>query len=115
MGHQLIRHVRWIDDEAPSATEGNHPVKELSTGHVLITSQNHGFAVLGSEQEIRGAGPGGDARISTTGRSRGFGTEAADLRRAVPSGGRSGRTLLRPLFKQANAVRDNVSRSDPNA
>jgi len=27
---------------------GNHPVKELSTGRVLITSQNHGFAVEGS-------------------------------------------------------------------
>jgi carbamoyl-phosphate synthase small subunit len=24
---------------------GNHPVQDLSTGHVLITSQNHGFAV----------------------------------------------------------------------
>ena len=23
----------------------NHPVKELATGHVSITSQNHGFAV----------------------------------------------------------------------
>ena len=30
---------------------GNHPVKELSTGRVLITSQNHGFAVAGSEGE----------------------------------------------------------------
>jgi carbamoyl-phosphate synthase small subunit len=28
---------------------GNHPVKELSTGRVLITSQNHGFAVGGDE------------------------------------------------------------------
>ncbi len=28
---------------------GNQPVKELSTGKVLITSQNHGFAVAGSE------------------------------------------------------------------
>ena len=26
---------------------GNHPVKDLATGRVLITSQNHGFAVLG--------------------------------------------------------------------
>lgn len=34
---------------------GNHPVKELSTGRVLITSQNHGFAVAGSESEIPGA------------------------------------------------------------
>jgi carbamoyl-phosphate synthase small subunit len=34
---------------------GNHPVKELSTGKVFITSQNHGFAVEGSEAEIAGA------------------------------------------------------------
>lgn len=34
---------------------GNHPVKDLATGKVLITSQNHGFAVEGSEQGIPGA------------------------------------------------------------
>lgn len=34
---------------------GNHPVKELSTGRVLITSQNHGFAVSGKADTIPGA------------------------------------------------------------
>ncbi len=34
---------------------GNHPVKDLATGEVLITSQNHGFAVEGGEQGIPGA------------------------------------------------------------
>ena len=34
---------------------GNHPVKEVSTGRVLITSQNHGFAVAGSEKGVPGA------------------------------------------------------------
>jgi carbamoyl-phosphate synthase small subunit len=34
---------------------GNHPVKEIATGRVLITSQNHGFAVSGTENEIPGA------------------------------------------------------------
>jgi carbamoyl-phosphate synthase small subunit len=34
---------------------GNHPVKALATGHVLITAQNHGFAVEGSEAGIPGA------------------------------------------------------------
>ena len=34
---------------------GNHPVKELATGQVLITSQNHGFAVAGDESGIPGA------------------------------------------------------------
>src|SRR5664279_5637278 len=34
---------------------GNHPVKELDTGRVLITSQNHGFSVVGDEKGIPGA------------------------------------------------------------
>ena len=34
---------------------GNHPVKEIATGKVLITSQNHGFAVAGEESTIPGA------------------------------------------------------------
>jgi len=34
---------------------GNHPVKELSTGRVLITSQNHGFAVKGDASGVPGA------------------------------------------------------------
>jgi carbamoyl-phosphate synthase small subunit len=35
---------------------GNHPVKEVETGKVLITSQNHGFAVEGDERTVKGAG-----------------------------------------------------------
>jgi carbamoyl-phosphate synthase small subunit len=31
---------------------GNHPVRDLETGRVLITSQNHGFAVLGSPDGV---------------------------------------------------------------
>jgi carbamoyl-phosphate synthase small subunit len=34
---------------------GNHPVKEVATGRVLITSQNHGFAVAGENEAIPGA------------------------------------------------------------
>lgn len=34
---------------------GNHPVKDLEGGDVLITSQNHGFAVEGSAEGIPGA------------------------------------------------------------
>ena len=34
---------------------GNHPVRDIATGRVLITSQNHGFAVEGSEKGIPGA------------------------------------------------------------
>ncbi len=36
---------------------GNHPVRELATGRVLITSQNHGFAV-------EGEGSADDARVA---------------------------------------------------
>jgi carbamoyl-phosphate synthase small subunit len=35
---------------------GNHPVKEVETGRVLITSQNHGFAVEGDDRNVKGAG-----------------------------------------------------------
>ena len=34
---------------------GNHPVREIGSGRILITSQNHGFAVQGTEQSIPGA------------------------------------------------------------
>lgn len=34
---------------------GNHPVRELATGRVLITSQNHGFSVDGTPEGIPGA------------------------------------------------------------
>ncbi len=34
---------------------GNHPVKELGSGRVLITTQNHGFAVQGGADGVPGA------------------------------------------------------------
>jgi len=34
---------------------GNHPVRDLATGQVLITSQNHGFAVKGDTAGVPGA------------------------------------------------------------
>ena len=34
---------------------GNHPVREMESGRILITSQNHGFAVQGTEESIPGA------------------------------------------------------------
>ncbi len=34
---------------------GNHPVRDLHTGQVLITSQNHGFAVAGGAGGVPGA------------------------------------------------------------
>lgn len=34
---------------------GNHPVRDLATGQVLITSQNHGFAVRGTGKTVTGS------------------------------------------------------------
>ena len=34
---------------------GNHPVRDVATGNVLITSQNHGFAVRGTSKDVPGA------------------------------------------------------------
>ncbi|HEU4656658.1 MAG TPA: glutamine-hydrolyzing carbamoyl-phosphate synthase small subunit [Capillimicrobium sp.] len=49
MGHQLMcRAVGLETYKLPFGHRGgNHPVKDLETGKVEITSQNHGFAVLG--------------------------------------------------------------------
>jgi carbamoyl-phosphate synthase small subunit len=49
LGHQLLcRAVGLETYKLPFGHHGaNHPVKDLSTGKTEITSQNHGFAVLG--------------------------------------------------------------------
>jgi len=47
LGHQLIAlaYGAEIGQINPGHRGGNHPVKELQTGQVLITAQNHGYAV----------------------------------------------------------------------
>jgi carbamoyl-phosphate synthase small subunit len=57
LGHQLLcRAVGLETYKLPFGHRGaNHPVKDLETGRIEITSQNHGFAVLG---------PGGERRIA---------------------------------------------------
>ncbi len=56
LGHQLLcRAVGLETFKLPFGHRGaNHPVKDLETGKIEITSQNHGFAVLG---------PGGERTI----------------------------------------------------
>ncbi len=51
LGHQLLcRAVGLETYKLPFGHHGaNHPVKDLTTGAVEITSQNHGFAVLGPD------------------------------------------------------------------
>jgi carbamoyl-phosphate synthase small subunit len=57
LGHQLLcRAVGLETFKLPFGHRGaNHPVKDLETGRIEITSQNHGFAVLG---------PGGERTIA---------------------------------------------------
>ena len=56
LGHQLLcRAVGLETFKLPFGHRGaNHPVKDLETGKIEITAQNHGFAVLG---------PGGERTI----------------------------------------------------
>jgi carbamoyl-phosphate synthase small subunit len=58
LGHQLLcRAVGLETFKLPFGHRGaNHPVRDLATGRVEITSQNHGFAALG---------PGGGRTIDT--------------------------------------------------
>jgi carbamoyl-phosphate synthase small subunit len=57
LGHQLLGLTFGADTiKMPYGHRGgNHPVRELETGRVLITTQNHGFAVNGDEHGIPGA------------------------------------------------------------
>jgi carbamoyl-phosphate synthase small subunit len=58
LGHQLLSRAVGLETyKLPFGHRGaNHPVKDLETGRIEITSQNHGFAVLG---------PGGQKTIDT--------------------------------------------------
>jgi carbamoyl-phosphate synthase small subunit len=57
LGHQLLSRAVGLDTfKLPFGHRGvNHPVKDVETGRIEITSQNHGFAVVG---------PGGAHTIS---------------------------------------------------
>jgi carbamoyl-phosphate synthase small subunit len=61
LGHQLLcRALGLRTFKLPFGHRGaNHPVKDLQTGRVEITSQNHGFAVLGpsGSRTIEGSRP----------------------------------------------------------
>jgi carbamoyl-phosphate synthase small subunit len=57
LGHQLVG-LAFGGDTAKlpyGHRGGNHPVRDLRSGQVLITTQNHGFAVVGDEKGVPGA------------------------------------------------------------
>jgi carbamoyl-phosphate synthase small subunit len=74
LGHQLLcRAVGLETYKLPFGHHGaNHPVKDLTTGAVEITSQNHGFAVLGpdgsktidADEAVRWSTDFGDAELT---------------------------------------------------
>ena len=57
LGHQLLGLTFGAETKKMPYGHrgGNHPVRELETGRILITSQNHGFAVQGTADAIPGA------------------------------------------------------------
>jgi len=57
LGHQLIGLTFGGQTEKMPFGHrgGNQPVKELATGKVLITAQNHGFAVAGTAESVHGS------------------------------------------------------------
>jgi carbamoyl-phosphate synthase small subunit len=74
LGHQLLcRAVGLETFKLPFGHRGaNHPVKDLATGRIEITSQNHGFAVVGpggrrrldADEPVQWETQAGDARLS---------------------------------------------------
>ena len=120
LGHQLIGLSFGASTEKlPYGHRGgNHPVKELSTGRVVITSQNHGFAVTGSELEIPGA-----PDLEVTHVNLNDGTVEGLRHRSLPvfavqyhPEAAPGPHDARPLFSEfLLEVRGEVARSGPNA
>ena len=105
LGHQLLcRAVGLETFKLPFGHRGaNHPVKDLETGRIEITSQNHGFAVLGPDGErtidtdepVRWETDFGAAELSAREPLRPHGRGPRAARRAgrdrpVPPGGRPG-------------------------
>jgi carbamoyl-phosphate synthase small subunit len=74
LGHQLLSRAVGLETfKLPFGHRGaNHPVKDLETGRIEITSQNHGFAVVGpggartvdADEPVRWETDFGEARLS---------------------------------------------------
>ena len=97
LGHQLLCQAVGLETyKLPFGHRGaNHPVKDLATGRIEITSQNHGFAVtapdgaarLDTDEPVRWETDFGDRRAhatstSTTAPSRGCACSTSPARRS---------------------------------
>ena len=97
---------------------GNHPVREVDTDRVLITSQNHGFAVVGDEKGIPGA-----PALRVTHVNLNDGTVEGLMHRELPifavqyhPEAAPGPHDARPLFGEfLKAVRSGGASNEPNA
>jgi carbamoyl-phosphate synthase small subunit len=123
LGHQLIAlSFGGSTEKLPYGHRGgNHPVKELETGKVLITSQNHGFAVSGDEKDPR-AIPGAP-ELEVTHLNLNDGTVEGLRHKRLPvfavqyhPEAAPGPHDARPLFADfMKAVRSDVVESEPTA
>jgi carbamoyl-phosphate synthase small subunit len=120
LGHQLLGLTYGARTSKMSYGHrgGNHPVRELDTDRVLITSQNHGFAVVGDEQGIPGA-----PALRVTHVNLNDGTVEGLRHRELPifavqyhPEAAPGPHDARPLFGEfLKAVRSGGASSEPNA
>ena len=120
LGHQLLGLTFGAKTSkmAYGHRGGNHPVREVDTDRVLITSQNHGFAVVGDERGIPGA-----PALRVTHVNLNDGTVEGLSHRELPifavqyhPEAAPGPHDARPLFGEfLKAVRSSGAPSEPNA
>jgi carbamoyl-phosphate synthase small subunit len=123
LGHQLIAlSFGGATEKLPYGHRGgNHPVREMETGRVLITSQNHGFAVSGDPNDPR-AIPGAP-ELEVTHLNLNDGTVEGLRHRRLPvfavqyhPEAAPGPHDARPLFTEfMKAVRSDVAQGEPTA
>jgi carbamoyl-phosphate synthase small subunit len=120
LGHQLLGLTFGARTEKMPYGHrgGNHPVREVDTDRVLITSQNHGFAVVGDENGIPGA-----PALRVTHVNLNDGTVEGLMHRELPvfavqyhPEAAPGPHDARPLFGEfLKAVRSGGATNEPNA